>query len=262
MMEGISHEAASLRRALQARQADRLLRRQQHHDRRATDLTFTDDTAKRFEAYGWQVLHIDDVNDLDAIEGAIAEAKADTTRPTMVVTRTHIGYGSPNKQDSAKAHGEPLGEDEIVADEEEPTAGRAPEPFFVPDEALAHWRKSEGARRASSTPSGTAGGAPTRVHIPPMPRSCERRLAGELPEGWESEDPDVHEGERQRRQPRRVRRGVERDGRFDSRAGRRLGRPHAVEQHVGQSVEELRAGRLRRPIHPFRHSRARNGRAS
>src|SRR4051812_11690381 len=79
-----------------------------------TDLSYSDDAGLRFEAYGWQVLRIDDVNDLAQIDRAIAAAKADTRRPTMVVTKTHIGYGSPNKQDTEKAHGEPLGKDEIV----------------------------------------------------------------------------------------------------------------------------------------------------
>src|ERR1700742_3845268 len=107
----------------------------------STDLTFTADTAKRFEAYGWQVLHISDVNDLDQIEKAIADAQADTSRPTLVVTRTHIGYGSP-KQDSEKAHGEALGKDNILAAKKFYN-WPSTEPFFVPDEAVAHWRKTK-----------------------------------------------------------------------------------------------------------------------
>ena len=109
LMEGISHEAASFAGHFGLGKLIGFW-----DDNRITidgriDLTCSDDQAKRFEAYGWQVLHIDDVNDLAQIDAAVAAAKADATRPTMVVTRTHIGYGSPNRQDTAKAHGEALG---------------------------------------------------------------------------------------------------------------------------------------------------------
>src|SRR5881394_3513949 len=106
LMEGISHEASSFAGHFKLGKLIGF-----YDDNRitidgSTDLTFSDDTAKRFEGYGWQVLHIEDVNDLDAIAGAIAEAQYETERPTLVITRTHIGYGSPHKQDTAKAHGE------------------------------------------------------------------------------------------------------------------------------------------------------------
>ena len=111
LMEGISHEAASFAGHFKLGKLIGF-----YDDNRitidgSTDLTFSDDTALRFKGYGWQVLHIADVNDLAAIDQVIAEAKADTTRPTLVITRTHIGYGSPKKQDTASAHGEPLGAD-------------------------------------------------------------------------------------------------------------------------------------------------------
>src|SRR5437764_4195828 len=101
----------------------------------STDLTFTDDTGKRFEAYGWQVLHLEDVNDLEAIDRVIEEAKAEKTRPTFVVTHTHIGYGSPHKQDTSAAHGEPLGKDEVVATKRNLGWPRPDETFYVPPEA-------------------------------------------------------------------------------------------------------------------------------
>ena len=71
--------------------------------------------AARFTAYGWHVSHVADVNDLAALDAAIAAAKAETSRPSLIVTRTHIGFGSPNRVDTAKAHGEPLGKDEVAA---------------------------------------------------------------------------------------------------------------------------------------------------
>src|SRR5436853_1276101 len=140
-MEGISHEAASFAGHFKLGKLIGF-----YDDNRitfdgSTDLTYTDDAGKRFEAYGWQVLHISDVNDIVQIEGVIAEAQADTERPTMIVTRTHIGYGSPNKVDTAKAHGEALGKDEVLLTKKN-LGWPSTEPFFVPPESLAHWRKA------------------------------------------------------------------------------------------------------------------------
>src|ERR1051325_6719015 len=147
LMEGISHEAASFAGHFKLGKLIGF-----YDDNRitidgSTSLTFTDDAAKRFAGYGWHVAHLDDVNDLDAIDGVIAEAKSVDDAPTMIITRTHIGYGSPNKQDTAKAHGEPLGKDEVIATKKN-LGWPSTEPFWVPDEALAHWRKArdKGAR--------------------------------------------------------------------------------------------------------------------
>jgi len=184
LMEGVSHEAASFAGHFKLGKLIGF-----YDDNRitidgSTDLTFTDDTSKRFEAYGWQVLHITDVNDLDAIDRAIAEAKADPTRPTMVVTRTHIGYGSPKKQDTAAAHGEPLGADEIVATKEALGWPKPNASFFVPDEALAHWREAKERGAAARADWQRALDAYT-LAFPQQAKELRRRLAGELPPGWE-----------------------------------------------------------------------------
>src|SRR3954465_5378396 len=100
LMEGVSHEAASFAGHFKLGKLIGFYDDNHITIDGSTDLTYTDDAGKRFEAYGWQVLHLSDVNGLEAIERAIAEAKADTQRPTMVVTRTHIGFGSPNKVDT------------------------------------------------------------------------------------------------------------------------------------------------------------------
>lgn len=142
IMEGVSHEAASFAGHQKLGKLIGFYDDNNITIDGSTDLTFSDDTAKRFEAYGWQVLHIDDVNDLAQIDRAVAAAKAETTKPTLVVTKTHIGYGSPNRQDTAKAHGEPLGKDEVALTKQE-YGWPSTEPFFVPDEALAHWRKAK-----------------------------------------------------------------------------------------------------------------------
>ena len=167
-MEGISHEAASFAGHFKLGKLIGFYDDNHITIDGSTDLTFTDDTAKRFEAYGWQVLHIDDVNDLDQIEGAIAEAQADTERPTLIVTRTHIGYGSP-QQDTEKAHGEPLGKENVLITKKN-LGWPSMEPFFVPAEALAEWRKAKD-RAPSSTPNGTPSGRRTRARMPPTPRS-------------------------------------------------------------------------------------------
>src|SRR4051812_38146735 len=101
LMEGISHEAASFAGHQKLGKLIGFYDDNKITIDGSTDLSFSDDTSKRFEGYGWQVLHIDDVNDLSQIDRAVAAAKADGSRPTLVVTRTHIGFGSPNKHDTA-----------------------------------------------------------------------------------------------------------------------------------------------------------------
>src|SRR4051794_13545508 len=115
LMEGISHEAASFAGHNGFGKLIGFYDDNKITIDGSTDLSYSDDVHKRFNGYHWHVLRLDDVNDLGAIDRAIAQAKAVTDKPTLVITRTHIGYGSPNKQDTAKAHGEPLGKDEISA---------------------------------------------------------------------------------------------------------------------------------------------------
>ncbi len=148
LMEGISHEAASY---AGHNKLGRLIGF--FDDNRitidgSTALSCSDDAAARFAAYGWQVLHIADVNDIAAIDAAIAEAKADTARPTLIITRTHIGFGSPNRQDTAKAHGEPLGKDEIALTKAA-YGWNYPDAFHVPEEARAHWQSAVAHRAAA-----------------------------------------------------------------------------------------------------------------
>ena len=112
MMEGISHEAASLAAHLKLGKLIFFYDDNHISIDGPTSLAFTENVGKRFEAYGWQVLYIDDVNDVDAIEKSIKAAQADD-RPSFIVTKTHIGYGSPNKHDTSAAHGSPLGEEEV-----------------------------------------------------------------------------------------------------------------------------------------------------
>jgi transketolase len=187
IMEGVSHEAASFAGHFGLGKLIGFYDDNKITIDGSTDLSFSDDTAKRFESYGWQVLHLDDVNDVDAIAKVIAEAKSDLARPTLVVTKTHIGWGSPNKQDTAKAHGEPLGKEEIALTKQAygwPSA----EPFHVPAEATRHWEEQVGERAKAHAEWSTRWSAYEAAH-PELAKELERRMNGELPAGWEEAIP-------------------------------------------------------------------------
>ena len=186
LMEGVSHEAASFAGHFKLGKLIGFYDDNHITIDGSTELTFTDDTAKRFEAYGWQVLHISDVNDLDQIEGALAEAQSDTERPTLIVTRTHIGFGSP-RQDSEKAHGEPLGKENVLETKKN-LGWPSLEPFYVPAEALAHWRKArdKGARVHAEWNDARDAYA---AAFPEDARELERRLAGKRRPDWAAKMP-------------------------------------------------------------------------
>src|SRR5690242_5130086 len=112
LMEGVASEAASLAGHLQLGKLVCLYDDNAVTLSAGTDMTFSEDRAKRFEAYGWQTLRVEDGNDLDAIDAAIEAACADATRPSLILVRTHLGYGSP-EQDTFKAHGSPLGAEDV-----------------------------------------------------------------------------------------------------------------------------------------------------
>jgi len=141
LMEGVSSEAASLAGHLKLGNLIYLYDDNHISIDGNTKLAFTEDVAKRFEAYGWHVQIVDDGNDLEAIERAIKAAEDETSRPSLIKVRTHIGFGSPNKQDTAEAHGTPLGDEEIRLTKRK--YGWDPDKqFFVPPEALQHFRRA------------------------------------------------------------------------------------------------------------------------
>ena len=140
LMEGISHEAASLAGHLQLGKVIYLYDANEISIDGSTDLAYTEDAAKRFEAYGWHVQSIDG-HDHDQVEKAIKEAQEEDGKPSIIVCRTHIGYGSPNKQDSADAHGAPLGEEEVARTKEN-LGWDYENPFHIPGEVREHFRKA------------------------------------------------------------------------------------------------------------------------
>ena len=184
LMEGVSHEACSLAGHLKLGKLIGF-----YDDNRitidgSTDLAFSDNTARRFESYGWHVQRIANGNDLDVIDAAIERAKRVTERPSLIIVRTHIAWGSPNKQDTAEAHGAPLGAEEIKLTKQN-LGWPSLEPFYVPDEALQRWRraKDRGARLEAEWQKKWDG---YRSAHRDLGAELERRLAGTLPDGWDT----------------------------------------------------------------------------
>ena len=188
LMEGISHEAASFAGHFKLGKLIGFYDDNHITIDGSTDLTFTDDTARRFEAYGWQVLRIGDVNHLSQIDSAVDQARADATRPTLIVTRTHIGFGSPNKQDTSAAHGEPLGVEEIKLTKQN-LGWLSLDPFFVPQPALERCRQAR-PRGAQRHAEWTARFEAYAKAYPAEAAEFTRRTAGALPDGWEAKVPE------------------------------------------------------------------------
>jgi transketolase len=139
LMEGVSHEAASLAGHLKLGKIIFFYDDNSITIDGSTSLAFSENVGKRFEGYGWQVLHINDVNDLKQIDNAVVAAQKETSKPTLIITKTHIGYGSPNKQDTASVHGSPLGEEEVKRTKENlnwPTD----KSFLIPEEVIEYFK--------------------------------------------------------------------------------------------------------------------------
>jgi transketolase len=186
LMEGVAAEAASLAGHLQLGKLICLYDDNYVSLAAGTDITFSEDRAARFRAYGWQTIEVADGNDLAAIETALTRAQAETRRPSLILVRTHIGYGSP-KQDSFEAHGSPLGADNVRLTKQ--NLGWPVEPaFLVPDDALAHCREAlaRGAEREASWNDRRTAYADA---FPELAADLERSLRGELPDGWDADIP-------------------------------------------------------------------------
>jgi transketolase len=180
LMEGISHEACSLAGTLKLGKLICL-----YDDNNISidgDVSgwFTDDTAKRFEAYGWQVIDNVDGHDAAAIAAAIDQATAETDKPSMICCKTIIGFGSPNKQGTAATHGAPLGDDEVAATRKE--LGWESPPFVIPVEVAAAW---DGRERGAAEESGwNEAFAAYHAEHPELAAEFARRMAGKRPHGW------------------------------------------------------------------------------
>jgi len=186
LMEGVSSEAASLAGHLGLSKLIYLYDDNNISIDGSTDITFTEDVGKRFEAYGWRIGFVEDGNDLEAIEAAILEAKAEANRPSLISIKTHIGFGSP-KQDTSAAHGEPLGAGAVMKTKENLGWPQEP-PFHIPDKALQHFREA--------IPRGQDHEAKWnemfenyREEYPDLAAEVEHALRGEWPLGWDANLP-------------------------------------------------------------------------
>jgi len=184
MMEGISSEAASLAGHLGLDNLCWIYDNNRITIEGNTNITFTEDVAARFLAYGWNVLSVGDANDIDRIEHAFDVFRKTKGRPTFIVLDSHIGYGSPNKQDTASAHGEPLGEEEIRL-----TKRRYGWPedakFLVPDGVYDHFTAGVGARGAQAHREWTELFNQYRTNFPELANEVELMQRRELPAGWD-----------------------------------------------------------------------------
>ena len=188
MMEGISHEASSYAGHLKLGKLIGFYDDNHITIEGDTDLTFSDDTAKRFEAYHWHVQRVQDANNLEEIDRAIIAAKEVKDRPSMIIVRSHIGFGSPNKHDTAEAHGSPLGADEITLTKEA-LGYPSGEAFYVPPDALEHWRTMSDRGLQMEHDWQQKYESYKSAH-PDDSHELERRLRGELLDGWEELIPD------------------------------------------------------------------------
>jgi transketolase len=205
LMEGVASEAASLAGHLRLGKLIYLYDDNHVSLAAGTDITFTEDRAARFEAYGWHTQTIPDGNDLEAISQAVRTARAERDRPSLILVRTHIGYGSPHKQDSYEAHGSPLGEEEVKLTKENLGWPTEP-PFYVPDQVLEHMRQAVERGQKAETAWQEQFAAYARAY-PELAAELQRMIDGELPEGWDADlptfEPDA-KGMRTRRASSRV----------------------------------------------------------
>jgi transketolase len=181
IMEGISSEAASLAGHLKLGKLVYLYSDNKITIEGSTDLAFTEDVGRRFDAYGWQVLRADGEN-LQEIEEAIRAAKKEKRRPSLIIVRTHIAYGSPSKQDTPDAHGSPLGAEEILRTKENLSCPA--KHFCIPKPVLAHMRKAVGKGREGEVKWKSLFGR-YRKKYPELAKRWAALSEGRLPGGWE-----------------------------------------------------------------------------
>lgn len=187
LMEGVAAEAVSLAGHLRLGKLIVVYDDNRITIEGPTELAFSEDVLARFAACGWHVQRVSDGTDVAAIEAALAEAKAMIGAPSLVAVRTHIGYGSPNKQDTSSAHGEPLGEEEVQRTKEALGWPLAPA-FYVPEEVRARFAQAA-SRGLHKHADWRARLEAYRFEYPELASEFERRMRKELPEGWDAQLP-------------------------------------------------------------------------
>ena len=187
LMEGVASEAASLAGHLKLGKLIYLYDDNCVTLSAGTDITFTEDRARRFESYGWHTRSVGDGNDLAAIDQALQAARAETGRPSLILVRTHLGYGSPNKQDSFEAHGSPLGEEEVRLTKRNLRWPAEPA-FHIPEEALACFREAV-ERGAQAEAAWNRQFSAYAQAFPDLARELGQMVGGELPASWDADIP-------------------------------------------------------------------------
>jgi len=187
LMEGIASEAASLAGHLQLGKLIYLYDDNQVTLSAGTDITFTEERQRRFDAYGWHTQMVADGNDLAAIGAALEAARSDTGRPSLILVRTHLGYGSPNKQDSFEAHGSPLGVEELRLTKQKLGWPQQPS-FYIPEEARVHFL--EGAAAGSKAEAAWQEKyAAYQTQFPELAQELQQLMglgSSDLPAGWDT----------------------------------------------------------------------------
>jgi transketolase len=185
MMEGISHEAASLAGHLKLNNLVWIYDQNHITIEGDTAITFDEDIATRFEAYGWSVLRVADANDTEAMDEALSIAAATKSQPTFIIVRSHIGYGAPNKQDTKEAHGEALGEDEVRAAKRN-YGWPEDKHFYVPDGVKERFAEKLGARGGKLFKEWADLAARYGDKFSDLGRQMDQMRARKLPDGWDS----------------------------------------------------------------------------
>jgi transketolase len=194
LMEGITQEAASFAGHLKLSKLIYLYDNNRITLAGGADLTLTEDVGRRFDAYGWQTIHVEDGNDTAEIADAIERAKLDTERPSLLLVRTHIGFGSPKKHDNFSSHGSPLGEEELLATKKA-LGWPSEEKFYLPEEAVAYFRQAEvtGARVQSEWKTRFDA---YRAVFPKEAAEFESFFSGKLPQDWAADVPKWKAGDK------------------------------------------------------------------
>ena len=188
LMEGVCCEAASIAGHLKLSNLCWIYDDNKITIEGNTDLAFSEDQVHRFKGYGWNVIEVDDANDLSALASAIEQFKSTTDAPTLIVVRSIIGFGSPNKANTHGAHGAPLGWDEIELTKKE-YGWPESEKFLVPDGVKAHFAEGVGARGASAYAAWQETFAAYKSANPEKAADLETLFAGDLPDGWDADIP-------------------------------------------------------------------------
>jgi transketolase len=193
LMEGVASEAASIAGFLKLGKLIYFYDNNHITIEGTTDLAFGEDVGRRFEGYHWHVQHVEDGNDLLALEQAIQAAQAENERPSLIIVRTHIAFGSPNKHDTSEAHGSPLGADEIILTKRN-LGWPSEEPFYEPEEVLAYYRQAieRGEKQEHDWQTRYAA---YQTAYPELAAQWEQEMSGQLPQGWDSDIPTFNAGE-------------------------------------------------------------------